>query len=390
MSKSDAEISKLATKLESMLELNDIHSDDEKPNEDGASDREHDEHDVPSNPEPDFGIPRSDSNVSAALYKEEYPPLAVYSPILVEGASSLFSSKISTLDSIVQMVKTGSVSNIVVMAGAGISTSAGIPDFRSPKTGLYANLKEFNLPYAEAIFAMDYFRENPKPFYTLAKELYPGQYSPTTTHFFIKLLESKGLLRRHYTQNIDCLERLAGISHERIVEAHGSFHTAHCIEEACSKEHSREWVKRKIADGETPRCTECGSLVKPDITFFGEELPSRFYELREEDFASCDLLIVMGTSLLVTPFAPQIDEVKANVPRLLINREKAGELADPNLGFKFDREHLSGENADTRGPHRDALILGDCDEACILLADRLGWKDELLELRNEFLSGQNN
>lgn len=107
--------------------------------------------------------------------------------------------------------------------GAGIGTSAGIPDFRSPETGLYANLSRLNLPYAEAVFDITYFRTNPEPFYTLAQELYPGKFRPTITHSFIALLEKKGLLLKLFTQNIDCLEREAGVPDDKIIEAHGSF-----------------------------------------------------------------------------------------------------------------------------------------------------------------------
>jgi NAD-dependent SIR2 family protein deacetylase len=109
--------------------------------------------------------------------------------------------------------------------GAGISTSAGIPDFRSPETGLYANLARLNLPYAEAVFDISYFREKPEPFYMLAQELYPGKFRPTITHSFIALLHKKGLLLKLFTQNIDCLEREAGVPGDSIIEAHGSFAT---------------------------------------------------------------------------------------------------------------------------------------------------------------------
>ncbi|RCH78880.1 NAD-dependent protein deacetylase sirtuin-2, partial [Rhizopus azygosporus] len=127
----------------------------------------------------------------------------------------------ANLESIAKYIKEKDVKNVIVMTGAGISTAAGIPDFRSKDTGLYHNLKSFNLPYAEA--------ENPQPFYTLAKELYPGQFLPTKTHYFIKLLQEKGILLRNFTQNIDTLERLTGLDQEYIVEAHGSFATASCI-----------------------------------------------------------------------------------------------------------------------------------------------------------------
>jgi NAD+-dependent protein deacetylase SIR2 len=147
--------------------------------------------------------------------------------------------KSRTLDGLAEYIKSGKVKKIVVMTGAGISTSAGIPDFRSPETGLYvidrqlesaydmltfcryANLARLKLPYAEAVFSIEYFRENPEPFYTLAQELYPGKYRPTITHSFIRLLQDKGLLLKLFTQNIDCLEREAGVSDNKIIEAHG-------------------------------------------------------------------------------------------------------------------------------------------------------------------------
>ncbi|MEQ2195191.1 NAD-dependent protein deacetylase sirtuin-3, mitochondrial, partial [Xenoophorus captivus] len=100
---------------------------------------------------------------------------------------------------------------VVVMAGAGISTPSGIPDFRykglSPGSGLYDNLQQYDLPYAEAIFEIGFFHRNPNPFFALAKELYPGNYLPNLTHYFVSLLHKKGQLLRMYTQNIDGLER---------------------------------------------------------------------------------------------------------------------------------------------------------------------------------------
>ena len=88
---------------------------------------------------------------------------------------------------------------------------------------------------------MDFFNSNPQPFFKLAKELYPGTFKPTPSHYFCKLLEEKGLLLRHYTQNIDTLERIAGISEDKLVEAHGSFFTNHCLD--CKHSFSMEWVK---------------------------------------------------------------------------------------------------------------------------------------------------
>lgn len=96
------------------------------------------------------------------------------------------------------------------LSDAGILSPAplGAPcPHRSPGSGLYSNLEQYNIPYPEAIFELAYFFLNPKPFFTLAKELYPGNYRPNSAHYFLRLLHDKGLLLRLYTQNIDGLER---------------------------------------------------------------------------------------------------------------------------------------------------------------------------------------
>lgn len=82
---------------------------------------------------------------------------------------------------------------------------------------------------------------------------------------------------RNFTQNIDTLERLAGLDEDLIVEAHGSFATASCIE--CNEKADTEMLRKKVAEGVVARCEECDGLIKPDITFFGENLPSRFFDL---------------------------------------------------------------------------------------------------------------
>ncbi|KAK5085816.1 Sir2 histone deacetylase Hst2 [Lithohypha guttulata] len=165
--------------------------------------------------------------------------------------------KARTVEAVADYIKKNNVKRIVVMTGAGISTSAGIPDFRSPNTGLYANLARLNLPYAEAVFDISYFRNNPRPFYELAHELYPGKYRPTVTHSFISLLNKKGMLLKAFTQNIDCLEREAGVPGDKLVEAHGSFATQRCID--CGTEFPDDRMKDTVAIKEIPYCerTRC-------------------------------------------------------------------------------------------------------------------------------------
>lgn len=281
-----------------------------------------------------------------------------------------------TFETIAQEMKSGKYRNVIIMCGAGVSTSAGIPDFRSPGSGLYDNLQKYNLPDPQCIFEIEFFKANPKPFYALAKEILPSILKPTPCHYFMRLLHEKGFLLRLYTQNIDTLERIAGIPKEKIVEAHGTFHTSHCLRKSCHREFSLEWMKEKVFADQVPSCSACGSLVKPDIVFFGENLPRRFFVLSGEDFKKCDLLIVMGTSLVVQPFASLIDKVPKDTPRLLINKEKAGEV-DPMMRFLG---FGSGMDFDSKHNYRDVAWLGLCDDGCMALAKLLGWTEELRKL----------
>ncbi|KAF9325636.1 NAD-dependent protein deacetylase sirtuin-2 [Podila minutissima] len=274
--------------------------------------------------------------------------------------------KDDTIESIAECINQGKAKKIIVMTGAGISTAAGIKDFRSPGTGLYDDLGKYNLPFPEAVFDLAFFKETPSPFYRLAKELFPGKYRPTLTHYLLPLLAKKGLLLRSYTQNIDSLEKMAGLPEDLLVEAHGSFATSKCIQ--CSIVSDSEWVKEHIMDSNIPYCKRCDGLVKPEITFFGEDLPSRFRDMAQIDFVDCDLLIVLGTSLKVEPFNKLITQVSPRCPRLLINREKAGQ--ELHSGFDFDDKWKYTVQ-------RDAWFLGDCDVGVKKLVSLCGWEDEL-------------
>ncbi|XP_017048867.1 NAD-dependent protein deacetylase Sirt2 [Drosophila ficusphila] len=263
---------------------------------------------------------------------------------------------------------------IVTMVGAGISTSAGIPDFRSPGSGLYSNLKKYKLPHPTAIFDLDYFEKNPAPFFALAKELYPGSFIPTRAHYFVRLLNDKGLLQRHYTQNIDTLDRLTGLPEDKIIEAHGSFHTNHCLK--CRKEYDMAWMKAEIFADRLPKCKHCKGVVKPDIVFFGENLPQKFYTSPDEDFQDCDLLIIMGTSLEVQPFASLVQRPGPRCLRLLINRDAVGQASFVPWMDPHERSLLYDRPNNTR----DVAFLGDCDAGVLALAKALGWEDDLQKL----------
>ncbi|BGP24504.1 Sir2 histone deacetylase Hst2 [Rhodotorula toruloides] len=298
-----------------------------------------------------------------------------------------------TLEDVAKLIKDGKAKRIMLMVGAGVSTGAGIPDFRSPGTGLYDNLaKEAAIPMQqlthissspEAIFDVDYLQERPEAFYTLAQELYPGNFRPTLSHYFFRLLQEKSVLRGCWTQNIDTLEHLAGLKDELLVEAHGSFAAATCM--SCRRKFDKDDIKPRVLRGEVVRHDEgkCkgnkGALIKPDIVFFGEGLPDKFFE-RLSDFSSCDLLIVIGTSLQVGPFNSLMHRVPATCPRLLINMESVGEVESPR-GLGFDFTGFTGKP----GGIRDVRRLGDADEGIMELARLVGWDEDLRELKEKEL-----
>lgn len=261
---------------------------------------------------------------------------------------------------------------IVVLCGAGISTSAGIPDFRSPGSGLYTRLEKYSLPKPEAMFSLDYFRSNPAPFCELAMELWPGSFNPTPCHHFIRLLYDKGLLQRCYTQNIDSLELLAGLPAELLVQAHGSFQAAHVIDTDPEMAVDARELRDALQAGESrwrALCERSGGLVKPKITFFGEALPLRFTELHRADMAACDLLVILGTSLAVAPCNGLVAKVGVDVPRLLVNRDDVGRC---EWMFGGLRHHLEdGSN------HRDVFHACEIDAGVQALAAHLGWASDL-------------
>ncbi|XP_051919963.1 NAD-dependent protein deacetylase sirtuin-3, mitochondrial isoform X4 [Hippocampus zosterae] len=149
---------------------------------------------------------------------------------------------------------------------------------------------------------------------------------------------------------------LAGIPPEMLVEAHGTFATATCT--VCRRKYDGEDLRPDLMSGVIPKCVTCKGVVKPDIIFFGEELPLHFFKY-VTDFPLADLLIIMGTSLEVEPFASLAGVVRASVPRLLINRD------------------LVGPFAMTNSRPRDVVLLGDVVNGVQTLVRALGWTQEL-------------
>lgn len=198
-------------------------------------------------------------------------------------------SYINTFDDVIQLLQ--KCNNVIVLTGAGVSVSCGIPDFRS-SDGIYSRLaKDFpDLPDPQAMFDISYFSRDPRPFYKFAREIYPGQFKPSPCHRFVKMLEEKQKLLRNYTQNIDTLEQVAGI--QNVIECHGSFSTASCTK--CKYKCDADSIRADIFAQRIPACPRCqpnveqsvdasqpvsefelrrlveNGIMKPDIVFFGE------------------------------------------------------------------------------------------------------------------------
>jgi NAD-dependent histone deacetylase SIR2 len=270
--------------------------------------------------------------------------------------------KYKTIDDVVKLLQERR--NIMVITGAGISTSLGIRDFRSKNTGLYAMLKEENDPEVqepEDVFEINMFDTRPDIFYKYAGGVLPDLKDWTPTHEFIRLLQDKEKLLTNYSQNIDNIESHAGIRKDKYLQCHGSWAMATCRKckyqipgeeifaavkaqqpakcKACIKKIAAQkpGMKRKRSSNGSKKRRKAGNddsdsdgaydiqtpgIMKPDITFFGEALPDTFFDrLNKQDRDKVDLVIVIGSSMKVEPVCAVPDYLPRHVPHVLINRD---------------------------------------------------------------------
>ncbi|WP_319415182.1 Sir2 family NAD-dependent protein deacetylase [Marispirochaeta aestuarii] len=209
-----------------------------------------------------------------------------------------------------------SSTRILVVTGAGISTSAGIIDFRSPG-GLYeVAVHRYELPYPEAIFDINYFKRNPEPFFKLSAELLLADIEPSLCHRFLAALETNGQILHIITQNIDMLHEKAGS--RNVVEGHGSYRSGRCI--SCEEIYQFDDFSADLLRGEVPHCSICGGVIKPDVVFFGELLTDSFMKIYHNR-PRADLLLVLGTSLTVHPIAGFALDYAPRIPSVLVTRD---------------------------------------------------------------------
>jgi NAD-dependent deacetylase len=200
----------------------------------------------------------------------------------------------------------------VVLTGAGISTESGIPDFRSP-TGIWARYDPQEYATLEA------FRADPVKiwnFYALRFRALT-EAEPNAGHLALAELERAGHVRAVVTQNIDLLHERAGS--RDVVEVHGSIRTSTCP--SCGSRHALSEILRRLAEAAAPTCSACGSVLKPDVVFFGELLPQAAIDRAYELARSTGVLLVVGSQLEVWPVSLLPDEtVQAGGEVAIVNK----------------------------------------------------------------------
>ncbi len=186
--------------------------------------------------------------------------------------------------------------SVVALTGAGISVPSGIPDFRSPGTGLWENVNPMEVAH------IDVFRRDPERFWRFYGERFQSLENkrPNRAHDALAVLEHAGLLDAVITQNIDRLHARAGS--RELIEVHGTIAHSSCLR--CGSRYELDDVRsRQVADdGRVPRC-DCGDPLKPDVVLFGEYLPVDALARAERLAAQADLMLCIGSSLEVYPVA---------------------------------------------------------------------------------------
>ncbi len=201
--------------------------------------------------------------------------------------------------------------NMVAMTGAGISTPSGIPDFRSPNSGVWDTADPMTVA---SIYA---FRQNPARFYAWIRPLARLflQAQPNPAHLALVELERRGKLKAVITQNIDDLHNRAGS--KTVYELHGHMRQFTCTR--CYRLQMADGiVSNFVADGNLPACPDCGSVLKPNIILFGEQLPVQEFVSAQMAINATDLMLVAGSSLEVTPASDLPLTALAHGARLII------------------------------------------------------------------------
>lgn len=187
--------------------------------------------------------------------------------------------------------------NTIVLTGAGLSVPSGIPDFRTPQTGLWANVDPMKIAH------VDVWRSDPQRFWSFYAQRFAslGPVKPNGGHYALSKLQEAGVIGPILTQNIDMLHTKSGA--QDVIELHGSIAKSNCL--SCGSQVGVDALLELVSesvDG-VPRCVSCRSVYKPGVVLFGDMLPELALR-RASDLAKvADLLICVGSSLEVYPVA---------------------------------------------------------------------------------------
>ncbi len=210
--------------------------------------------------------------------------------------NSAHCKKMSAMDGVQELIRMiEQSSSAAAFTGAGVSTLSGIKDFRGDG-GIYQDVD------GEKLFDVSWFYKEPELYYRYAKDLIYSLHTktPSLVHQVLAALEGQGYLPQGViTQNIDLLHEKAGT--KKISAVHGTPAVHHCLD--CRASYSYEDVLPAASRGEVPYCESCGGVIKPDIVFFGESLPQDELTMAFRIASSADLLLVLGSSLVVQPAA---------------------------------------------------------------------------------------
>ncbi len=209
------------------------------------------------------------------------------------GLSDQFGSRMSEAEKLAELIKESR--STVALTGAGISVPSGIPDFRTPGTGIWENVDPMEVANIEV------FRRDPKRFWSFYRPRFNmlEDKQPNPAHTVLAELEERGLLEGVITQNIDRLHRKAGS--KKIVEVHGTVETSSCLD--CGESYKLEEVETLFDGDEIAKCRSCDGSVKPDVVLFGEMLPEEAIFEAQQMARGADLMLCIGSSLVVQPVA---------------------------------------------------------------------------------------
>jgi NAD-dependent deacetylase len=221
----------------------------------------------------------------------------------------------------------------VALTGAGVSVPSGIPDFRTPETGLWAKVDPMEVAH------VDVFERDPERFWSYYRPRFQalGDKRPNRAHEALAELERRGLIEGVITQNIDRLHRAAGS--REVIEVHGSIDSSSCT--ACGARFGLEEADDLFDERGVALCADCGGAVKPDVVLFGELLPEAAMARAVELAESADLMLCVGSSLAVHPVAglPQLTLDAGGAVAIVTKGETPYDAeAEVRLGGEVDAE----------------------------------------------------